>query len=67
MTSPAGPMPAPIQWANLIQPGRDLLNPQQAGRLPTHEHVQRAASNAYYAMFHALAHSIIGARPTPRR
>ena len=57
MTSPAGPMPVPIQWANLIQAGRDLLSPQQTGRPPTHEHVRRAASNAYYAIFHSLAES----------
>ena len=57
MTTPAGVTPAPIDWANLIQAGRDLLNPQQGGKLPTHEHARRAASNAYYAMFHSLAHS----------
>ena len=57
MTTPATPTPAPIEWANLIQAGRDLLSPQQAGRLPTHEHIRRAESNAYYAMFHSLAHS----------
>ena len=66
MTTPTGPTPAPIQWANLIQAGRDLLKPEQAGRLPAHEHVRRAARNAYYATFHGLAHSIIGPRPTPR-
>ena len=57
MTTPARPTPAPIDWANLIQAGRDLLNPQQAGQTPSHEHVRRAASNAYYAMFHSLAQS----------
>lgn len=57
MTTPARPTPAAVDWANLIQAGRDLLNPQQSGQLPTHEHVRRAASNAYYAMFHSLAHS----------
>ena len=57
MTTPANPTPAPIEWANLIQAGRDLLITQQAGRLPTHEHIRRAESNAYYAMFHALAQS----------
>ena len=57
MTTPAGVTPAPIDWANLIQAGRDLLNPQQSGQLPTHEHARRAASNAYYATFHFLAHS----------
>ncbi len=57
MTTPANPTPVPIDWANLIQAGRDLLNPRQLGRLPTHEHVRRAVSDAYYAMFQALAHS----------
>lgn len=57
MTTPARPMPAPIDWANLIQAGRDLLNPQQSGQPPTQEHVRRAESNAYYAMFHSLAQS----------
>ncbi len=57
MTTPVSATPAPINWANLIQAGRDLLNPQQAGPTPSHEHVRRAASNAYYAMFHSLAHS----------
>ena len=57
MTTPVSPTPAPIEWANLIQAGRDLLGPMPAGRLPTHEHVRRAASNAYYAMFNALAES----------
>ena len=57
MTTPATPTPAPIEWANLIQARRDLLSPQQAGRLPTHEHIRRAESSAYYAMFHSLAHS----------
>lgn len=57
MTTPASPTPVPIDWANLIQAGRDILNPRQLGRLPTHEHVRRAVSNAYYAMFQALAQS----------
>ncbi len=57
MTTPASPTPAPIEWANLMQAGRDLLGPMRAGRLPAHEHVRRAASNAYYAMFHAPAES----------
>jgi len=57
MTTPASPTQAPIEWANLIQARRDLLGPTPAGRLPTHEHVRRAASDAYYAMSHALAES----------
>ena len=55
MTAPGRPTPAPVDWRNLIQAGRDLLNPQPTGNLPTDEHVRRAISNAYYAMFHALA------------
>lgn len=57
MTTPTGVTPTPIDWANLIEAGRDLLNPQQSGQMPTHEHARRAASNAYYAIFHSLAHS----------
>ena len=57
MTTPSSPAPAPINWRNLIQAGRDLLNPQPAGSIPTDEHVRRAISNAYYALFHALAES----------
>ena len=57
MTTPARSTPVPIDWANLIQAGRDLLSQQQSGQPPTHEHVRRAASNAYYAMFHYLAQS----------
>ena len=74
MTTPARPTPAPIEWTNLIQAGRDLLSPQPAGRLPTHEHIRRATSNAYYAMFNALAESNANAvvarppiRPLPPR
>lgn len=48
--------PEPIDWRNLFQAGEDLLKPQgQSG--PTNEHIRRAVSNAYYAMFHALAAS----------
>ena len=57
MTTPASPTPTHIEWANLIQAGRDLISSQPAGRLPTHEHVRRAVSNAYYATFHHLAES----------
>ena len=57
MTTPDSPTPAPVAWRNLIQAGRDLLNPQPTGNSPTDEHVRRAISNAYYAMFHALAES----------
>lgn len=57
MTTPSSSPPAPIDWQNLIQAGRDLLNPQQVGNIPTDEHIRRAISNAYYALFHALAES----------
>ena len=57
MTTPGSPPPIPIDWRNLIQAGRDLLNPQQTGHIPTDEHARRAISNAYYALFHALAGS----------
>ena len=57
MTTPDSAPPTPVDWRNLIQAGRDLLNPQQLGRLPTDEHVRRSVSNIYYALFHALAES----------
>ena len=57
MTTPAKPIPVPIDWRNLIHAGRDLLDAQPGGNLPTDEHVRRAISNAYYALFHALAAS----------
>ena len=55
MTTPGSSSSIPINWRNLIQAGRDLLDPQSAGNVPSDEHVRRAISNAYYAMFHALA------------
>ena len=57
MTTTSSSPPVPIDWRNLIQAGRDLLNPHPAGSSPTDEHVRRAISNAYYALFHALAES----------
>ncbi len=57
MTTAASSPPAPVDWRNLIQAGHDLLNAQPAGNSPTNEHIRRAVSNAYYAMFHALAES----------
>ena len=57
MTTAISPTPASLDWRNLIQSGRDLLNPLPAGNFPTDEHIRRAVSNAYYAMFHALAQS----------
>ena len=55
MTVSGSPPPTPVDWRNLIQAGRDLLNPQPAGHIATDEHIRRAISNAYYALFHALA------------
>ena len=57
MTASGIPSATPVDWRNLIQAGRDLINPQQPGSSATDEHVRRAVSNAYYAMFHALAES----------
>ncbi len=57
MTASGYPPPTPVDWRNLIQAGRDLLNPQQMGHIPTDEHVRRAISNGYYSLFHALADS----------
>ena len=57
MTTSGSLAPNPIDWRNLIQAGRDLLNQQPAANSPTDEHVRRAISNGYYALFHALAES----------
>jgi uncharacterized protein (UPF0332 family) len=57
MTAPATLPPTAISWQNLINAGRDLLNPQRTGQPPTDEHIRRAISSAYYALFHALAAS----------
>ena len=57
MTAPANLPPTAISWQNLINAGRDLLNPQRTGQPPTDEHIRRAISSAYYALFHALAAS----------
>ncbi len=69
MTAPGSPSATAVDWRNLIQAGRDLINPQQPGSSATDEHVRRAASNAYYALFHALAESnasaLIGAPSDP--
>ena len=57
MTTPGSPTSVPIDWRNLIQAGRDLLDSRPTGNIPSDEHVRRAISNAYYALFHALAES----------
>ena len=57
MTAPTSPPPNAIDWQNLINAGHDLLNPHWTGTQPTDEHIRRAISNAYYALFHALAAS----------
>ena len=69
MTVPGNSSAIPIDWRNLIRAGRDLINPRQLGSSATDEHVRRAASNTYYALFHALAESnasvLIGAPNDP--
>ena len=57
MTTPGILPPNPIDWRNLIQAGRDLLNQQFTGHTLTREHARRAISIAYYSLFHALAES----------
>ena len=57
MTAPATAPLAPIDWRNLVRAGEDLLNLRGGGSRPTNEHIRRAVSNAYYALFHALAAS----------
>ena len=57
MTGPPYLSPNAINWYNLINAGRSLLNPQRDGNPPTDEHIRRAISSAYYALFHALAAS----------
>lgn len=37
MTTAISPTPASLDWRNLIQSGRDLLNPLPAGNLSTNE------------------------------
>ena len=54
MTGPAYLSRNAINWYNLINAGRSLLNPQRDGNPPTEEHIRRAISSAYYALFHAL-------------
>ena len=57
MTAPTSPPTNAIDWQHLINAGHDLLNPHWTGTQPTDEHIRRAISNAYYALFHALAAS----------
>ena len=56
MTSEHAPSSA-VNWRNLINVGRGMLIPSADGATPTDEHIRRAVSSAYYAMFHALAAS----------
>lgn len=44
MTTPGSLAPNPIDWRNLIQAGRDLLNQQLTGHTLTREHARRAIS-----------------------
>ena len=57
MTAPGNSPPISVDWRNLVQAGRDLLDPQPVGNIPTDEHIRRAISNAYHALSHALAES----------
>lgn len=57
MMASAASQPVGIDWRNLIRVGFELVNLQRRGDPPTDEHVRRAISNAYYALFHALATS----------
>ena len=57
MTTSENARPGAVAWRNLISMGRDLLVPKTDGTSPTDEHIRRAVSDAYYAMFHALAMS----------
>ena len=54
---PAFQPPAAISWTDLIAAGRATLIPQPAAAQPTQAAIRRAISNAYYAVFHALATS----------
>ena len=47
MTMPDRPTSVPIDWRNLIQAVRDLLEHQPTGNIPSGEHVRRAISSAY--------------------
>ena len=57
MTTSENAQSGAVAWRNLISIGWDLLVPKSDGTAPTNEHVRRSVSNAYYAMFHALAMS----------
>ncbi len=57
MTTARGLPPTPVDWRQLVQAGYDLLDTRRGVFTPTGGHVRRAISNAYYALFHALAES----------
>lgn len=52
-----GPLAAPINWNDLIDAARALLNTQPPTTRVTDAAIRRAISTAYYAMFHALVAS----------
>lgn len=55
MTPRGAAAPNAVNWRNLIIVGRDMLAPKADGTESTNEHIRGAVSDAYYAMFHALA------------
>lgn len=57
MTASDSTPPNAINWQNLIDAGRDLIDPRRTSTEPTAEHIRKAISSAYYALFHALAGS----------
>ena len=56
MTTPEAAQLEAIDWRELLRAARSLLQPDN-GASPSDECIRRAISNAYYAMFHALAAS----------
>ena len=59
MTTPEAAQLEAIDWRELLRAARSLLQPDN-GASPSNECIRRAISNAYYAMFHALAASNSG-------
>ena len=54
MTTPEAAQLEAIDWRELLRAARGLIQPDN-GASPSDEYIRRAISNAYYAMFHALA------------
>ena len=59
MTTPEAAQLEALDWRELLRAARSLLQPDN-GASPSNECIRRAISNAYYAMFHALAASNAG-------